>query len=149
MRHGGRSQGETPAIYLALTYIGVVKGETATPGTLLPAKLRAAVPLGHGLVQEELETLNGDRNVVFLWLCQSQSQAGTASAVPLDVNAKPNRFRVALQPLGNLGCGRRRDADQAEHPQQFYYTPYGIILLLSAPIRQRGLNDRGLSSDTT
>lgn len=108
----------------------MVKGEAASPLIGLPAEFSTFKPFANHFVQIDTGALLGHQHVCLSWLIQSQSQAGTASAITANEDPKAYGLRLALQPAPNLGCSRLRYLNhrsplQRNEVSYLYPVPYG------------------------
>lgn len=108
----------------------MVKGEAASPLVGLPAEFSTFKPFAHHFVQIDAGALLRDQYICLSRLIQSQSQAGTASAITANENPKADGLRLAFQPAPNLGCSRLRYLNHTSPLQRnevsyLYPVPYG------------------------
>lgn len=117
------------------------KREAATPLVGLPTKLGSVKPLGYPVLQIDAGALLFDLHIVLFRLSQSQTQTGTTSTIPADVNPQPDRLGLALQAAGDFLCRRSRDSDHNGTSVTFVaermYTRYGIMISLSMRLVNR------------
>ena len=116
---------------------------------LVPAKFRSREPFGHPLRHVDPGVAHVHPHIIHLWLFQSQSKVGAASAHASNKNAHPDGFSLAQQPPGDLLRRLRRHGDHGGHLHMFLVQyPVRYHNTARCPSGQLGLNGIVARSDT-
>ena len=104
----------------AFPHVRVTEGKPTTPHVIFPAKFSAFIKVGHAALQVHPGTSFTHHQVEFPWLCQSQSQAGTASPDALNENPNSNALWLSAEPTDDFGCGF------GQHINHNHHLPYPV-----------------------